>query len=65
MDGIGYGIVEFLSACPVNWAMSVPDCLKFMDEHLIKEFPIGEFKNVDTIDYAYDEKLAAVGMTAR
>jgi len=65
MGGVGYSMVEFLSACPVNWAMSVTDCLRFIDEHLIKEFPVGEFKNVDSIDYSYDSQLATVGMVAR
>ena len=65
MDGIGYGIVEFLSACPVNWAMSVTDCLRFIETVLVKEFPLGEFKNVDSIDYAFDPQLSAVGMASR
>jgi 2-oxoglutarate ferredoxin oxidoreductase subunit beta len=65
VDGVGYGIVEFLSACPVNWAMSVNDCLTFMDSCLIKEFPLGEFKNVESIDYSYDPQMTAVGMASR
>jgi len=65
MDGIGYSIVEFLSACPVNWSMSHADCLRFIEERLIKEFPLGEFKNVDRIDYTFDNQMATVGMMAR
>jgi 2-oxoglutarate ferredoxin oxidoreductase subunit beta len=47
MDGIGYGFVEFLSACPTNWRLSPPDCLKFISEKMITEYPPAEFKNID------------------
>jgi 2-oxoglutarate ferredoxin oxidoreductase subunit beta len=50
IDGIGYGFVEFLSACIPNWALTPLDCLKFIDEKMIPEYPIGEFKNVDSIE---------------
>ena len=50
IDGIGYGFVEFLSACPINWRLSPPDCIKFISEKMIAEYPLGEFKNVDVIE---------------
>jgi len=50
LDGIGYGFVEILSACPANWGLSPVDCLKFISEEMIVEYPLGEFKNVDAID---------------
>ncbi|HJX70130.1 MAG TPA: hypothetical protein VJ441_03450, partial [Dehalococcoidia bacterium] len=49
--GVGFSIVEFLGACPSNWHLEPLDCLSFIDEKMIKEFPLGEFKNVDSIDY--------------
>jgi len=49
--GIGFSIVEFLGACPPNWHLDPLECLTFIDEQMIKEFPLGEFKNVDSIDY--------------
>jgi len=51
IDGIGYGFVEFLSACPQVWRMDPIECLRFIDEDMIAEYPLGEFKNVDSIDY--------------
>jgi 2-oxoglutarate ferredoxin oxidoreductase subunit beta len=50
IDGIGYGFVEFLSACPASWRMTPRECLAFIDERMIAEYPLGEFKNVDRID---------------
>jgi 2-oxoglutarate ferredoxin oxidoreductase subunit beta len=49
IDGIGYGVVEFLSACVPNWAMTPVECLTFIEEKMIPEYPLDEFKNVDTI----------------
>ena len=52
VDGIGFGIVEFISACPTNWGLSPVECLKFIDDVMLAEFPLGEYKNVDSIDHS-------------
>ena len=49
IDGVGYGFVEFLSACPPNWGLTPIDSLKFISEKMIAEYPLGEYKNVDSI----------------
>jgi len=41
VDGLGYSIIEVLSACPTNWKMSSVDSLKWIDEVMSKEFPPG------------------------
>ncbi len=50
IDSIGYSFVEFLSACPASWRMTSRECLAFIDERMIAEYPLGEFKNVDRIE---------------
>jgi 2-oxoglutarate ferredoxin oxidoreductase subunit beta len=40
-DGLGYSIVEVLSACPTNWKMSSVDSFKWVTEVMTKEFPLG------------------------
>ncbi len=50
IDGIGYGFVEFLSACPSSWRMTPKQGLEFIEEKMIAEYPLGEFKNVDSIE---------------
>jgi len=50
IDGIGYGFVEFVSACPASWRMSPSECLEFIDQKMLAEYPLGEFKNVDCIE---------------
>lgn len=44
LDGKGFSIVEVLSACPGNWGMSPLKCIDFIEDKLIKEFPLGEFR---------------------
>lgn len=50
IDGIGYGIVEFISACPPGWGMKPIECLDFISEKMLEEYPLGEFKNIERID---------------
>lgn len=50
IDGIGYGFVEFLCSCPSNWRLSPVKCLDFIENQMIAEYPLGEFKNVDVIE---------------
>ena len=50
IEGIGYGFIEFLSACPSTWGMTPLESLRFIEERMIAEYPLGEFKNVDTIE---------------
>jgi len=47
LQRLGFGVVEFLSACPTNWKLSSADCLKFIEEKMLPEFPLGEFKNIE------------------
>ena len=50
IDGIGYSIVEFISACPPGWKLSPLECLDFISDNMLKEYSLGEFKNVDKIE---------------
>jgi 2-oxoglutarate ferredoxin oxidoreductase subunit beta len=46
----GLSFVEILCACPTNWRMSPEQSLKWIEEKMIPEYPLGEFKNLDRID---------------
>jgi 2-oxoglutarate ferredoxin oxidoreductase subunit beta len=43
LKGIGYGIVEVLSTCPTNWGLTPIESMKWLEENMVKEFPIGVF----------------------
>ena len=50
IDSVGLSFVEVLTACPVDWHMDPVDAVKWMEEKQIAEFPLGEFKNVASLD---------------
>jgi 2-oxoglutarate ferredoxin oxidoreductase subunit beta len=42
--GLGFALVEVLSTCPTNWNMSTQDSLRWIDDEMIRYFPLGDFK---------------------
>lgn len=44
MAGLGFSIVEVLSACPTNWGMTPLQALKHVEEKMVPVFPLGEIK---------------------
>lgn len=51
IKGLGFSLVEVLSTCPTNWGMSPKEAMKWLDENMKKEFPVGVF-----VDKVGDEK---------
>lgn len=47
--GLGFSMVELLSTCPTNWGMTPVNALKFVDEHMIPAYPLGDYKISDAI----------------
>lgn len=43
LEDIGFGIVEFLSTCPVQWHMTPVEAMKYIDASVVKTFPPGVF----------------------
>ncbi|MDO8637406.1 MAG: thiamine pyrophosphate-dependent enzyme [Dehalococcoidia bacterium] len=50
IDKVGFSFLEILSACPPDWHLNPVDSLKWIEDRMIPEFPLGEFKNVDKIE---------------
>jgi 2-oxoglutarate/2-oxoacid ferredoxin oxidoreductase subunit beta len=46
MNKTGFSLVEVLSPCPTNWKMSPIEACKWIDEVMVKEFPLGVIKEV-------------------
>ena len=70
-DKKGYVFIEVLSQCPTNWRKSPIEACRWIDDELIKKFPIGILK--DTIDEAqpvirkvgqpdFDQIAGAIGL---
>jgi 2-oxoglutarate/2-oxoacid ferredoxin oxidoreductase subunit beta len=47
--GLGFSMVELLSTCPTNWGMTPVNSLKFVEEHMMPAFPLGDYKVSDAI----------------
>jgi 2-oxoglutarate ferredoxin oxidoreductase subunit beta len=37
-------MVELLSTCPTNWGMTPVDSLKFVEQHMVPFYPLGDYK---------------------
>ncbi|MBI4288954.1 MAG: 2-oxoglutarate oxidoreductase [Chloroflexi bacterium] len=44
MAGRGLSMVEVLCSCPPDWHMTPLNSLKWIEAHIIPQFPLGEFK---------------------
>ncbi|MEN6392512.1 MAG: thiamine pyrophosphate-dependent enzyme [Anaerolineaceae bacterium] len=42
--GLGFSLVELLSTCPTNWGLTPLDALKWVEEHMIPYYPLGDYK---------------------
>jgi len=50
IDDVGFSFVDILAPCPPDWHLTPLESLAWMEEKMIPEFPLGEFKNVDRIE---------------
>lgn len=42
--GLGFSMVELLSTCPTNWGIQPVESLKWVQDHMIPAFPLGDYK---------------------
>ena len=47
--GLGFSMVELLSSCPTNWKITPNEALKFVGEHMVPVFPLGDYKVIPEI----------------
>lgn len=47
MAGLGFSIVEVLSTCPTNWGIDPVNALKWTEEKMIPQYPLGNFRGKD------------------
>ncbi|QTA37798.1 2-oxoglutarate oxidoreductase [Thermosipho ferrireducens] len=51
INELGFGMVEILSTCPTNWGIDPITSMKWLEENMIPEYPLGVF-----VDKVGDEK---------
>jgi 2-oxoglutarate ferredoxin oxidoreductase subunit beta len=47
LAGRGFSLVEVLSTCPTNWGVSPVDALRWLEQNMIPEYPLGVYKDVE------------------
>ena len=47
LAGLGFSIVEVLSTCPTNWGLDPIQSLKWIEDKMIPQYPLGNFKGKD------------------
>ncbi|MDD2716845.1 MAG: thiamine pyrophosphate-dependent enzyme [Candidatus Wallbacteria bacterium] len=43
--GEGFSFVEILSPCPTNWGQSPDEAMKWLEDNMIPEYPLGVFRD--------------------
>lgn len=41
IDGKGFSLVEVVTSCPTNWGLDPLKALDYLEENMLKEFPLG------------------------
>ncbi len=49
MAGLGFSMVELLSTCPTNWGITPQESLEWVEECMVPQFPIGDYKVIDDV----------------
>ena len=44
VEGRGFSLIEVLSACPTGWKVTPPEAIRWVEEHLMPQFPVKVFK---------------------
>ena len=52
IQGLGFSIVELLSSCPTNWGMTPAEALRWVEEHMVAYYPLGDYKVHDALQRA-------------
>ena len=47
LEGKGFSMVEVLSSCPTNWGLTPQEALKWLQEKMIPQYPLGVKKEVE------------------
>lgn len=46
-NNLGFSMIEFLSTCPTNWGKEPVESLRWLEESMIPQYPLGVFKGKD------------------
>lgn len=47
VDKKGFSMVEVLSTCPTNWGMTPVESMKWVEDNMVEQFPLGVYKDIE------------------
>jgi 2-oxoglutarate ferredoxin oxidoreductase subunit beta len=45
LEGKGFSLVEIVTSCPTNWGLNSLKALDYLEENMLKEFPLGVIRD--------------------
>jgi 2-oxoglutarate ferredoxin oxidoreductase subunit beta len=51
LEGAGFSMVEFLSACPTNWRLPPAQALDWIKKNMVPYYPLGDYKVADLVQH--------------
>ena len=45
IEGKGFSLIEVVSSCPTNWGMTPQNALKWIEEKMLPQYPLGVYKD--------------------
>ncbi len=51
IEGVGFSLVEFLSACPTNWKLTPGEALDWIKHNMVPYYPLGDYKVADIVKH--------------
>lgn len=49
LAGLGFSMVELISACPTGWKITPPEAMQWIEDHMIPFYPLGDYKVADEV----------------
>ncbi len=50
LAGLGFSMVELLSACPTGWKLSPPESMQWIEDHMVPYYPLGDYKVAEAVE---------------
>lgn len=50
IKGLGFSLVEVISACPTNWGMAPVEALKWVEDKMLPYYPLGVFRTPEEVE---------------
>ena len=50
LAGLGFSMVELLSACPTGWKISPPEAMEWIEQNMVPYYPLGDYKVAEGVE---------------